>query len=179
MLHRDKEEEAGWLTGRRFLIGLCLFFGSIFAANGIMVFYALSTFDGVETDDAYRKGRAYNHVLEADAAQSALGWKTAVETTPAYTDGAVQLSVSVKMTDADARGLSLAPVTLTFWRPTVQGMDVTAPLAALGDGIYRGTVQLAEAGNWIVRLRTQTPEGQPYLYEERLFVPPPPGDGPR
>ena len=45
-------------------VGTCFsssfgFFATIFLVNGIMVYDALSTFGGLETADAYRKGLAY------------------------------------------------------------------------------------------------------------------------
>ncbi len=167
----DMSTDRVW-TGRRILIGLGAFFLSVFAANAIMVFYALTTFDGVETDDAYRKGRAYNHVLEADAAQAALGWTTSIETMASGSDTGVSVYATVRVTTDDGAFASLQNPSLTFWRPTVQGMDVDAVVTPAGDGTYQGVVQLQRPGNWIVRLNAETPEGRPYIYEERLFIDP-------
>ncbi len=167
----DASTDKVW-TGRRILIGLSAFFLSVFAANGIMVFYALSTFDGVETDDAYRKGRAYNHVLEADAAQDALGWTTAIEIMSSRSPKGVSLYTTIKVTTADGQAAPLVNPTLTFWRPTVQGMDVEATITAAGDGTYQGTAQLQREGNWIIRLNAETADGRPYVYEERQFIQP-------
>jgi len=172
MRDNNQAKIAGKISGRSFLIGLGLFFATIFIANGIMVYYALSTFDGVETDNAYRKGRAYNHVLEAEAAQAALGWTVTVAQVPTYTATSVVLNVIVTLADSSGQALNLSPVSINFWRPTVQGMDVAASLASKGDGTYEGQLVLASAGNWIARINTMTPEGQPFVYEERVFVPP-------
>jgi len=174
MSNNNQAEIAGKISGRSFLIGLGLFFATIFIANGIMVYYALSTFDGVETDNAYRNGRAYNHVLEADAAQAALGWTVTITQVPAYTATSLVLNVIVTLTDSSGEALQLSPVSINFWRPTMQGMDVTAPLTLQEDGTYEGQLVLATAGNWIALVKTMTPEGQPFVYEERLFVPPAP-----
>eukprot|EP00439_Symbiodinium_sp_Y106_P083842 s1_g24.t1 len=137
-----------------------------------MVFYALTTFDGVETDDAYRKGRAYNHVLEADAAQAALGWTTSIEAMTSGSDAGVSVYATVSVTTDEGEAVLLHNPTLTFWRPTVQGMDVDAAITPAGDGTYQGVAQLQRAGNWIVRLNAETPEGNPYVYEQRLFIEP-------
>lgn len=162
----------GKLSGKTFLIGLGLFFATIFLANGIMVYYALSTFDGVETDNAYRKGRAYNHVLEADAVQAALGWQVSIENIPAYTQDTIVLNVTVTLTDRDGNAVNLTGMPLSFWRPTAQGMDVSTTLTSQGNGNYVGQLELAEAGNWIARINTATPQGDAFVYEERLFIPP-------
>ncbi|MAN61615.1 MAG: hypothetical protein CMI60_06680 [Parvibaculum sp.] len=167
----DTSTDKIW-TGRRILIGLSAFFLSVFAANGIMVFYALSTFDGVETDNAYRKGRAYNHVLEADAAQNALGWTTAIEIMSSRSPGGVSVYTTVIVTTTDGQAAPLVNPTLTFWRPTVQGMDVEAVVTAAGDGTYQSVAQLQRPGNWIVRLNAETTDGRPYVYEERQFIQP-------
>ncbi len=167
----DTSADKVW-TGRRILLGLSAFFLSVFAANAIMVFYALTTFDGVETDDAYRKGRAYNHVLEADAAQAALGWATTVEAKSSYTPQGVSIYATVKVINGDGEAASLRNPKLTFWRPTVQGMDVETVITSAGDGTYQGVAQLQRAGNWIVRLNAETFDGRPYVYEERLFIDP-------
>ena len=39
-----------------------------------MIYKALTTFGGVETPDAYRKGLAYNQRIAAEEAQAGLGW---------------------------------------------------------------------------------------------------------
>jgi len=163
-------------TGRRILIGLSAFFLSVFAANGVMVYYALSTFDGVETDDAYRKGRAYNHVLEADAAQTALGWTTTIETKSSILAEGVSVYATVTVTTADGEATPLQEPVLTFWRPTVQGMDKQIKIVPAGDGSYQGVARLEQPGNWIVRLDALTQEGGPYAHEERLFISPTAGE---
>ena len=172
MNNNNQTQIAGKISGRSFLIGLGLFFATIFIANGIMVYYALSTFDGVETDNAYRKGRAYNHVLEAQAAQATLGWTVTLEQVPTYAATSVVLNVSVTFSDKSGEALNLSPVSVNFWRPTVEGMDVAAALTSQGDGTYEGQLVLTQAGNWIARVNTMTLEGQPFVYEERVFVPP-------
>ena len=51
------------------------FFATIFLVNGIMVYEALSTFGGLETPDAYRKGLAYNQRIAEGEAQEQRGWR--------------------------------------------------------------------------------------------------------
>lgn len=51
------------------------FFATIFLVNGIMVYDALSTFGGLETPDAYRKGLAYNQRIAEGVAQAQRGWR--------------------------------------------------------------------------------------------------------
>lgn len=174
MSNNNQAQMNGKISGKGFLIGLSLFFGTVFLANGIMVYYALSTFDGVETDNAYRKGRAYNHVLEADAVQQALGWQVSIETMPSYTPDAIVLNIAVTLVDRESVALDLPSLPISFWRPTVQGMDRATILTPVSPGKYVGQLELAQPGNWISRINTATPDGLPFVHEERLFIPPVP-----
>ena len=48
--------------------------GLVVAVNGIMVYFATSTFPGLDTDKAYVQGLAYNETLREARASDALGW---------------------------------------------------------------------------------------------------------
>ena len=62
----NREDSAGFrFTGRKFLITIVTFFTVVIGANVIMATFALSEFDGVVEEDAYRKGRDYNDQLAA------------------------------------------------------------------------------------------------------------------
>ena len=54
------------LTGRMVLACLVAFFAIVFGVNAIMIRAAMSTFGGVETQNAYQAGLAFNH-QQADA----------------------------------------------------------------------------------------------------------------
>jgi nitrogen fixation protein FixH len=51
------------ITGRKVLVAMVSFFAVVTAVDGIMIYQAISTFGGLETKDAYRKGLSYNQVL--------------------------------------------------------------------------------------------------------------------
>ena len=61
---------ANEIRGRHVLIGMIAFFGLIFLANGIFLYYALTTFGGGEKGSPYRSGLRYNETL-AEAARAA------------------------------------------------------------------------------------------------------------
>ncbi|MFW5680782.1 MAG: FixH family protein, partial [Pseudomonadota bacterium] len=50
------------------------FFGVVFLVNGVMVYFAVTTFAGVERRDAFKRAQSYNEVLAEARAQAALGW---------------------------------------------------------------------------------------------------------
>ena len=51
-------------------------FGVVVVANVFLILFALNSWTGLETDQAYQRGLAYNHTLDAATAQAARGWKT-------------------------------------------------------------------------------------------------------
>ena len=62
----------GEIKGKHVLFAMLSFFGVILVVNGVFTYFALSTFTGVSTDDAYRRGRAYNQTIEAAMEDQAL-----------------------------------------------------------------------------------------------------------
>ena len=66
---------ANEIRGRHVLIGMIAFFGLIFLANGIFLYYALTTFGGGEKGSPYRSGLRYNETLAEAARAAELGWK--------------------------------------------------------------------------------------------------------
>ena len=56
--------------GAMCLSALIAFFGIMLIANGIFVYFAVATFSGGDTSNAYRKGLNYNDTLAAAELQS-------------------------------------------------------------------------------------------------------------
>jgi len=140
------------ITGRQVLWGFIGFFGLIFAANAVLVFLALDSWTGLETEHHYQKGLAYNRVLEADARQHELGWtgNIAARSLP---EGRARLEIS--LSDRDGKPLDGATVVAKFIRPTVEGYDFTTPLTPAGPGQYLAEVALPLAGQWDMRVVAQ------------------------
>ena len=69
---------ADGIQGRHVLAALVAFFGMMFVANAIFVYFAVATFSGGDTSDPYRKGLHYNDTLEAAQRQEERGWHTEV-----------------------------------------------------------------------------------------------------
>lgn len=62
------------LRGGHVLLVFIGFFVTVFVVNGVMIYEAISTFGGLETPDAYRKGLAYNQRIAEGVAQEQRGW---------------------------------------------------------------------------------------------------------
>ena len=154
------------LTGRRVLTYLLGFFGVIFAVNGVFVYYALTTFNGVHTENAYLKGLNYNATIEAAEQQAALGWRMETVLTPTETGGAL----TVTMRSADGEPVDGLGMNGVFWRPAQQGLDRPVVLQQVGAGRYQARVDLPARGQWELRLIATARDGATYRSAERLWL---------
>lgn len=131
------------IEGRHVLMALGGFFGVMFLVNGIFFYYAVGTFNGFETMDAYRKGVAYNERIKTDVAQSARGWQSDIRYDPAT--GKLSLKVS------DATGNPIAGLTISgeARRPVTDRNDHALTLSEIAPGQYESSLDLAP-GQWII-----------------------------
>ena len=159
----------GPITGRHVLAGFVLFFGIVFGVNGYMVYGALSTFDGIETEGAYQKGRAYNHLLERMDEQRELGWRTALSTTALPGEGH-RTRLAIDFRDADGKPVQDLSVHGTFWRPVAAGADEDAMLREVSPGTYEADFELAYPGNWLVRIAAEGANGETFVQEQRVVL---------
>ncbi|MGO1118778.1 FixH family protein [Rhodovibrionaceae bacterium A322] len=141
-------------------------FGIIFIVNGIMVYVAFNSWTGF-TEDHYRKGLAYNKVLDATAAQEALGWQKTLDLTSG--DGVLTASLLVK--DKQGAPLAVDKVAVEFIRPTNVGYDFADKLQAQGEGQFSGEWKMPLAGNWDLRIYIYSGEDR-YVLSQRAFVKP-------
>jgi len=144
------------------------FFGLVLVANAIMIWLAVSTWTGLETEGAYQKGLAYNRSLEGARAQTALGWTAELEVREA--EGGRTL-VALDLSDRFGNSIRKAEVRARFVRPTHAGHDVDTELVHEPDGTWRSEVALPLAGQWDVEVGVVSPRGT-YRLEERVFIRP-------
>ena len=124
------------------------FFGVVLAANMTMVYFAMSSWTGLETRNHYLKGLNYNEALEGAERQAGLGWHVEMAVVEAADR---TITVEHRLKDRDARPLSGADIRVTFIRPTHTGYDVQAKAIELRPGVYRATGELPLYGQWEVR----------------------------
>lgn len=137
------------VTGKDVLWGFIAFFALIFAANATLVFLAMDSWTGLETEQSYSKGLAYNRILDADLRQRALGWHGSVVAT-SLPEGRAR--VHVGMSDKGGGALDGLVVTANFIRPTHHGHDFIQVLRAVGGGSYEAEFALPLQGQWDVRI---------------------------
>jgi nitrogen fixation protein FixH len=163
--------ETAWfakgIEGRHVLIGFIAFFGVIFLANGIFLYYALATFGGGDTSDPYRKGLHYNDTLAQAARQAERGWKEAL----IYGAETGRLVLSL----ADKEGLPISGLHLSanVGRAATDREDASVKLREAQAGTYAAELRLAP-GQWVVQLQSEelSRAGDPaYRLKQRILIP--------
>lgn len=142
-------------------------FAVVLAANGTLVYFAVTSWTGLHSKEYYIKGLTYNRTLEDVARQRERGWKGQIALRPAAEGG---FELVVDLSDAKARGLSGGTVQAAFVRPTHTGYDFSVTLTDRGKGRYSGAVALPLPGQWDVRVTVLHPLGE-YRMTQRLMAP--------
>ena len=154
-----RQRADGWWYPWTFVFGMLV----VIAVNIVMITYAIGTFPGLETEDAYQKGLAYNQTLAAARVQEARGWHIDVRYAPrietvAPAEEAVGAPTAhegelvVTVVDKAGKPLYGLDVTAALIRPTRAGFDTSVALQPRAAGEYRGEATLPLAGQWDVRV---------------------------
>jgi len=125
------------------------FFAVVVGANGVMAAFAVGSWTGLTTDNAYRDGLAYNRQLEAVQAQQALGWQVALDVNR-VADGGTEIVVRVR--DRFGYDISDAEITAVLMRPTNEGADIETMLKPRGEGYYGAQINVPLPGQWDLKL---------------------------
>lgn len=131
------------VTGRTVLICLVAFFGLIAAMNAVLIRLAVSTFGGVETENAYQAGLNFSREIAAAETQDALHWQ--VKAT--VSGGPETTVVELVARDANGRPLAGLDASAQLVHPSDRRGDLTVPLDERATGTFRGQVAAAH-GNW-------------------------------
>lgn len=120
-------------------------FAVVVTVNGVMAYLAVSTFPGLETEDAYLRGVSYNQTLAAVEQQKQLGWTAEFAFDPSG-------SLTFRLRDADNRPLDGLVIHGQLLNPTREGQDQDLTLTAMGDGLYQTALTPSGPGQWQVNL---------------------------
>lgn len=152
--------------GRHVLFALAAFFGVMFLANGIFLYYAVGTFNGLDTRDAYREGLNYNARIASDEEQALSGWKPM-----AHYDVKGQKLI-VEMRDGSGRGVAGLTISGEIRRPVTDVEDQRVSLHEIAPARYAASLNLS-AGQWIFAAevsKAATPGVTAFRFKRRLWV---------
>ena len=158
------------LRGKHVLTVLLGFFFVMFAVNGVFVYYALTTFNGVETQDAYRSGLAYNTRIAEAERQESRDWRGQVTLSPE--------TRKLSLVLADGAGFPVPGLTIAagIGRPATDRFDTRLALSEIRPGTYEAEVPSLGEGNWIVDIEARQTKGTAlvvaYRLKERLWLKP-------
>jgi nitrogen fixation protein FixH len=153
-------------TGRKFLALLLGGFLVVAAVNGLMIWYALSSWTGLVSDSAYEDGLGFDRVLAQSRAEAALGWRGTI----AYDAPSGRLRVT--LADRTGRPLSGLQVSAQWLRPTQEGFDRLVTLAEPSEGRYEAAVHLPLPGQWDVRITAREGGRDRFHAQKRVLVGP-------
>lgn len=155
------------LTGRHVAFMLAGFFGLMFAVNGIFVYFALNSFSGVSVSDAYRRGLAYNQVLQEKEAQNARGWQHSLVFEQSDDDKG---TLRLRLLNSDKLPMTNVTITGTLGRPVIEAADKTVTFV-FAEPFYAVDLSDLEKGQWDVTIRVQGGGyAEPYRLDKRIWV---------
>lgn len=119
----------------------------VVVAASFTAWLAISTSDGLVTDDYYQKGLAISETLTESAKARELGLSAGVRL--------VEGSVSVRLNSRASKEYSPPnAIRFTLSHPTRAGVDQTRVLSRQGDS-YVGKVNLPSSGHWLILLEDE------------------------
>jgi nitrogen fixation protein FixH len=156
-MQRDYDPKRGRWIPWVFVGGMTL----VVLVNGLLVWFALTTFTGVTVSRAYERGRGYDLVLAEAARQDALGWR-----------GDITLEAGVlrlAMQDSSQQPLH-GRVEGVLQRP-LEGVEVPLGFTATGHGRFAARLEPLRAGQWEARLTFFDEAGTAFDLRKRFILP--------
>ncbi|MCR8724212.1 FixH family protein [Frigidibacter sp. ROC022] len=144
-------------TGRKMLILTVSAFAVIIGVNVVMAFKAISTFPGLEVDNAYVASQTFDAERRA---QEALGWTAGVEA-----DGE---TFRLTLIDSDGNAVRPESLSVMIGRSTERNDDQTPELIFDGEA-WTAPVELA-GGYWQVWLKAVAADGTAFRQRLDLTV---------
>ena len=122
---------------------LLTFFGVVTGINGVMIYEALSTMPGVDTESTYQAGQMFEQDIAMLKTQNARHWQVDAKLTP--TSDGTRLDVVAR--DEAGRALTGMAASASFERPTDRGFDRRFALAEDSPGQFHTRTELI-SGQW-------------------------------
>jgi len=167
MLNSAQSRKSLWIPW--FFVGAM---GFVVAVNGVLAWLALSTWTGIETEDYYQKGLAYNQNLKGAARQTELGWKVKASLAGISRDRAPgPFRVSATYSDRTGKSVEGLSIRAHLIRPVHEGYDRSTELKPTAPGRYVGRLDVPLPGQWDIRLVAKDAAGNAHQWVKRVQVP--------
>lgn len=137
-------------------------FAVIITVNGILFYFATSTFSGLGVTDAYEKGLHYNETLAQAKAQAELGWSVTAQ--------AERDRLNVVVLDKAGQPIDGLEIVGFIDRPVTQGMLRDVVLANEGQGRYSAPLDITALGQWELQLDARRGGQLLYRLGERVVI---------
>ena len=160
-----REKATRQVTGRIVLICFVAFFAVVAGVNAVMIRAAVSTFSGIETENPYQAGLAFEREILAAEAQDALHWRVSGKVS---VDAGATV-VEVIATDADGRPLAGLQATGRLIHPTDRRSDHEVQLGEDAPGTFRGRTE-AVAGQWSLVIELSRDGTRLFRSRNRVFM---------
>lgn len=132
-------------NGKFILFCFLGFFGFVSIVDALFVYMALKTNTGLVTQEPYKKGLAYNEVLDRAKQQPSL------REAASYQDSIFQW----KIISEQGTPIEDAQVIVKFIRPVQEGYDFSVKLTERNDGIYGQKIDFPLPGLWVAKMSAQ------------------------
>jgi nitrogen fixation protein FixH len=146
-------------------ICLVAFFAAVVSVNAVMFRFALSTFGGVETENAYQAGLAFGQESAEAAAQDALHWRVTARVS--VTAGATLVDVTA--TDAADRSLTGLQAMARCVHPTDKRADQVVALDEDAPGRFQGR-SAPLVGQWALVIELSRGGTRVFRSKNRVFL---------
>ena len=162
----DKLREPRPLTGRKVLMMVLGFFGTVIAVNIVMMVLAIGTLPGTEVDSTYSASLAYERDIQAAQRQETRHWNV---TASARRDGEGDVAVDVEARKPGGEPIVGLALNVRLQRPVDKKFDRGVLLSEKGGGAYRGTVRDVAAGQWDLLIDADA-DGKPVFQSKSRIV---------
>ncbi|WP_319530730.1 FixH family protein [uncultured Cohaesibacter sp.] len=135
-------------TGWHVLMWIGGFFGVMFFANGMFVYYARSTWPGVVEQSPYQASQNYNNTLKEAQAQADRHWQMAMQLKRRQNE--VFLVVEAK--DKLGNPLTDLEIEANIGRSVTETFDRQIVMTPQSDGVYQGSIGTLDPGRWRIQL---------------------------
>jgi nitrogen fixation protein FixH len=154
------------VSGRMVFAALVGFFGLVAGVNAAMIYAAVSTFGGVETESSYRAGLAFARETATVRAQDARHWSVSAK---AAIEGSATV-VEVTARDAAGQPITNLAATASLAHPTDRRADHAVTLVSDGVGRFRGSTA-ATAGQWDLVIDLSRDDERLFRSKNRVWLP--------